>query len=383
MTPFLSFGLPSLANGVEIAHITCRAEPSPIANTSVLNKRKRAQDRAAAGMSETDPFAPKRGFLANADEAICIFQLRFTGGPVILIQGGLNVHFGMGHSYTVFIHRRTFLDLIQNYEAELNSGITPQKGIGQDGFSQAESITRMAWAQWGPLVSRWFSTDIMFNRWITNSAGQRCAVVYDDGGPHGRPIMVIDFNPYVVRKMKTKMRRAIEAANKAKCKHPEVTTGIAEEESSELMDTTEYLERTADEALALDPFADDDTNVIFGSPTPTEDANMDVDDNDSWFTVDSDDENDADDHIGDKAQVHYNIDGYPYLAFCRLLDGPFSVDTSGTFTEEVAGYLPCVTYVSETRYNDYDGVLLDEERIIGIKVNLFYLNWKPMLTCLV
>lgn len=384
LNPFLSFSLPSLANGVQITHIICRAEPNPIANVSLLNKRRRAQDRAAACMSETDPFAPRRGFLASADEAICIFQIRFTGGPVILVQGGLDVHFDMGHSYTIYIHRKTFLDLIRKHEIAHENDATSQKDAGLDGPSQAESIP---WAQWGPSASRWFSADVMPIKWITTSAGQRCAVIHDGAGSRGSPIMIIDFNPHNVRKIKAKMRTATQAA-----KEREERTRATEEG---VWNTTEYIEGSLDDVLREESFADgDDTNSFFQSLTDSEAADgMDVDDDDSWFT---DDGNEV--AIEQQTQLESNSDIIPAFvlesasegshnpragfaahyndpgrALYRVFDAPTIVDSAGTFAEIVEGHLPCVTYISERRYN-YDGVLLDEERIIGIKVNSRFLR---------
>ncbi len=338
-------------------------------------------------MSETDPFAPRRGFLASADEAICIFQLRFTGGPVILVQGGLDVHFDMGHSYTIYIHRKTFLDLIRNHEIAHENDVTLQKEAGSDSLSQAESVS---WTQWGPLASRWFSADVIPIKWITTSAGQRCAVIHDNAGSRGSPIMIIDFNPYNVRKMKAKMRRAT--------KETEERTRVTEEEARV---TTEYIEGSLDEVLQEDSFVDgDDTNSFFQSPTHSEAADgMDVDDDDSWFTVDDDDGNDV--AIEQQTQFESNSDIIPAFVFesasegghtrnnpragfavdhsgpgralYRVFDVPSSVDSAGTFAEIVEGYLPCVAYISERRYN-YDGVLLDEERIIGIKVYPHFLR---------
>jgi hypothetical protein len=43
------------------------------------------------------------------------------------------------------------------------------------------------------------------------------------------------------------------------------------------------------------------------------------------------------------------------------------VNPPGVFAGEVEGRLPYVAYVSERDY-EYDGVLLDEERILGITV---------------
>jgi hypothetical protein len=61
---------------------------------------------------------------------------------------------------------------------------------------------------------------------------------------------------------------------------------------------------------------------------------------------------------------------HPGHASCHVVETPSSVESSGTFAEEVEGRLPYAAYVSEREY-EYDGVLLDEERILGITVRVF------------
>jgi hypothetical protein len=53
------------------------------------------------------------------------------------------------------------------------------------------------WAEWGVAATRWFEGDPASMRWITTTAGQRAVTMEDVGSP--TPIIVRDFNPYMVR----------------------------------------------------------------------------------------------------------------------------------------------------------------------------------------
>ncbi|KAF9531981.1 hypothetical protein CPB83DRAFT_50481 [Crepidotus variabilis] len=241
-----SLSLPALADGNTISHITCRAEPNPIGHASRLDKRHRAEARAEAGMNERDPFAPKRGFLSSSDEAICIFQLKLRGEPLVIPQIGINVHFEMGHTFTFFIRRKSFLETVEKYEDSFSvapvdvemgelAGISPMEEdtvapappsaappngtanpnsppINPVGSLPTGPRRVVPWAEWGPPASRWFNADAFPSRWITTSAGQRCVVIHEEARAEGSPIMVIDFNPYTLKKMKKRVMLARETA---------------------------------------------------------------------------------------------------------------------------------------------------------------------------
>ncbi|KIM38398.1 hypothetical protein M413DRAFT_46795, partial [Hebeloma cylindrosporum] len=86
-TPLLSLALPALANGRAPGGISCRAEPNPIAQSS---------DR-------DDVLKPRRGFLADAEQAICIFTVRVLG-----VQLG---NFQFGHTFTFIVHRHALVNI--------------------------------------------------------------------------------------------------------------------------------------------------------------------------------------------------------------------------------------------------------------------------------
>lgn len=405
LKPIFSLQLPSLATGTRINHITCRAEPNPIADISRLNKKRRAQERADAGMDEIDGFSPKRGFLASADDAVCIFQTRYRTGPNDNL-GGIDLFDAIGRSCTLFVHRSSFLELTLQYEE------TPLPK-DQVEAGAALSSRRITWADWGPPVSRWFDATGTPSRWITTSAGQRSAMIRDDiGVTYGRPITILDFNPFNVRKMKAKMKREIETAKGEM--HQELRSiadredrlrttemgSVADEEdmpslASEMEEpspsTSAQSEIAMDHDMLMDYDSDPDVMSFFsdgmGEIYVVDDDRDSIDD-------DYDDDDDDDDFIG---HIPGDVEGFmpglesvpssaeethtssieyttsildhrhPGRALCQVFEAPSSVNPPGVFAGEVEGRLPYVAYVSERDY-EYDGVLLDEERILGITV---------------
>ena len=344
LTPILSLQLPSVASGVEISYITCRAEPNPIPDISRLNKKRRAKERADAGMDEMDPFAPKRGFLASAEDAICIFHIRFRTVPGAL-QGGFHIQF----QTTLFIHRGSFLKIAR----ELGEGASDFPQVPLSDHQAGPGVgsgPQIAWANWGPPVSRWFDANLP-NRWITTTAGQRCASICESVD-YSSPITVFDFNPFTVQKMKAKLRES--------------------EIAKERVVTPRYQIEMAYSAPSQDVVEDDDDeldempflSVIEEDAQTTDDGGGDSDVSMPGLDLVSDSD-------GESPSVVYTtsteVRRHPRFANRRLITSPSSVGISGLFAEKAEGRLPYVSYVSKTEY-EYDGVLLDEERILGITV---------------
>jgi hypothetical protein len=349
----LSFRLPSFANDIEIQNITCRAEPNPMPATS---RNKRAQECAKAGIDETNPFAPQRGFLASADNTICVFRIDF--------RPSMGIHFlfdTMGYSYTLFVHRSSFLKIARQY-AEISS---PD---GQDPRG-------IPWVVWGPAVSRWFAARP--TRWFANSAGQRCAMVQS-----GR-IMILDFNPFNIRKMNAKSKRENEtkeemSITKASNGEPAGEEGrslpAGEMEQSGQMEITDIQANSElGDVLIL---SDDETGAV---ELDTSQSWVSMEDDDDFVVSDSDSNhsmpglelfNSSDEEFVDllaaytaSPQDHRHLG----LASCHMVEAPSTVESPGIFTEEVEGRLPYIAYTSEREY-EYGGILLDEERILGITV---------------
>ncbi|CAA7261285.1 unnamed protein product [Cyclocybe aegerita] len=312
LTPILTLSLPRLAEGRSLTGVSCRAEPNPIGASSRIDKRQRAQERLDAGIVDVDDFQPTRGFLASATDAICVFAVRINGIPVAALDGngGFNLHFAFANAFTFFVHRRSFLNLVHEHE-------------GAD--------APIPWPEWGPPVSRWFNANTFPTRWITTTAGQRCVVIAEAAPETGFPYVVLDFNKDNVRRMKKKLAEEKEEHDRS----PTVEMNH--------MTYEEELEAELDEAAA----------ALF-APSPL--AGPDLQDE----PMDEDDEHESD----SSSEVDV---GRPSRIWC--VETSEKVDAPETFVEEVSGELPYVAAASEGRYA-FDGVLLDEERIIGIRTDI-------------
>jgi hypothetical protein len=351
----LSFRLPSFSNDFEIQAITCRAEPNPM---PAISRKKRSQELARASMNETDPFAPQRGFLASADNAICVFQIDFR--PSV----GINVVFDATYSYTLFVHRSSFLKIARQY-TEISS---PD---GQDPRG-------IPWVVWGPAVSRWFAARPA--RWFATCAGQRCVMVQSG------PITILDFNPFNIRKMSAKSK--MDNETKKEMLITKASDGEPAGEEDRPLPAGE-MEQSGEREIA-----DNQANNELGDELILSDDETGAVENDiyqSWVSIEDDDDivghvpsdsdsmpglelfNSSDEEFVDLLAAYTTSPQdhrHPGLASCHMVEAPSTVESPGIFTEEVEGRLPYIAYISKREY-EYDSILLDEERILGITVRPF------------
>lgn len=401
-------------------------------------------------MDETDPFQPKRGFLASSDDAICIFSMKIMGVPVVVLQAGLNLHLDLGNSFTFIIHRRAFLNFVDQYEKP-SHGVEQQKTEDSSGAPPLITPTRIPWTEWGPPVSRWFKSDTLPTRWITTTAGQRCVVIAESARQQGSPYLVMDFNPDNYRKMKARIQDATRKEEERLAEKQREREALRKERKEILMKMEEELFATSVMEISTGqqdtPVTSETTDMEEG-PSGSGDHELDAtmmdivpseisdattnnaedglfanpgyipaamplnmvqeDDSDSaWedvddaeapqasssnatmggigfmgFTLDEDfgGEDDEDyTYMDELADEDDDVEGVgehisnPYMStpwrrarvWCS--EGPETLEASQTFAEVVEGHLPYVGCASKERY-EYDGVLLDEERVIGIAV---------------
>jgi hypothetical protein len=163
--------LPLLSTEMQIARIACRGEPTPYSST----------------------YAPPRdgsdfAFRPQAESSIIIFNM--------LLEDDAPLFFGRLKSLSFAIHRYALLDQIDEHD-ECQWNIAP---------SMDDEMLGVPWGEWGPGITRWFSTDDIPTRWITTSCGQRWATIEQD---KPSSICIRDFNPINIR-------RAIETLGKAR-----------------------------------------------------------------------------------------------------------------------------------------------------------------------
>ncbi|KAF8054232.1 hypothetical protein FPV67DRAFT_1132241 [Lyophyllum atratum] len=166
--PVLSLCLPPLNLGQFILSLSCRGEPNP----------------TLAGTPHSD-----QPFHAAPEDALILFNLRV--GHAI---------FPLGNSFSMFVHRSALLRLAHQAQsiegaaavgAELFEGEMvlvqgaemPETNIPEPEAREDEAGPPgvfMEWKEWGPGVTRWLNAEDMPTRWITTSAGQRCVISTED-----------------------------------------------------------------------------------------------------------------------------------------------------------------------------------------------------------
>ena len=161
LVPLCVLHLPPLSRNVSLHGLFCRAEPNitssgPIAISSPSNR----------------PFRDK------AENAIIIFHMSYE-------------HFSESPSqswFTLIVQRHAlFAHIPAVHRACRPFCSTP---------GPTPPLVHVPWSTWGPSATRWSLSNSTSIYWITATAGQR-AVTLEDRIPS--PIIVRDFNPYVVR----------------------------------------------------------------------------------------------------------------------------------------------------------------------------------------
>jgi len=228
--------------------------------------------------------SPIRPFLANSEDALCIFDLPiFVPQPVMDAGGALNMHFRFGHRLTFVVHRSALVELVNKYaraetEGEpeapvptedtlpgpLSEGETVDgvQGGGEDDpgpdLENSRSGNLVPWAEWGPPVTRWFNSDNVSTHWITTTAGQRCVRMASDPPDDGYHFVILDFNPVHVRKMQLLLKDQKEAGeNEAKEKWEDETPDFGRQDMGNtildlIADGDEYVDYEDSPEAAID-----------------------------------------------------------------------------------------------------------------------------------
>ncbi|TFK41206.1 hypothetical protein BDQ12DRAFT_679076 [Crucibulum laeve] len=167
--PTCILGLPQLADNQALSAISCRCEPNP---------------RGTAALQFST-----RPFHTSPSDAIAIFNIRVH--PRHFPLQPLPIH--LSSMFTFFVHRRALLDVFASSPHNI--------------FSSHDAPERIPWLSWGPPITRWLNADNVPTRWITTTAGQRCVLIADNAANHGFPVVILDFNPYNLRRTEKYLRR--------------------------------------------------------------------------------------------------------------------------------------------------------------------------------
>jgi len=163
LVPLSVLQLPPLSQNASVHHLFYRAEPNitgsgPIAIPSPSNR----------------PFRDK------AEDAIIIFHMCYEHSPELWSRSQ--------SWFTLIVQRRAlFAHIPAVHRACMPFCSAPEP---------TPPLAHVPWSAWGPSATHWSLSNSTSMSWITTTAGQR-VVTLEDRIPS--PIIVRDFNPYVVR----------------------------------------------------------------------------------------------------------------------------------------------------------------------------------------
>ncbi|KIK64098.1 hypothetical protein GYMLUDRAFT_40341 [Collybiopsis luxurians FD-317 M1] len=227
-TPLRKLALPRLLPHNILRFISCRAEPNPVG-------------------FDNDVKYSDRPFHYDSFESVVLLHLRVHG-----------IH--LSSLFTIFVHRRSLLDLISDQEPPTLDDCGETKPI--------------PWSEWAPPIT--FCIDLggsIPSRWITTTCGQRFVVLPgavdaeedldqldDDGRRKPCPIVVFDFNPYNVRKAERELEedpQVKKVVNRGK-KIMDAQEMFAEE----IVSFLPYVVTATRESYRLDGVLMDESNVL-------------------------------------------------------------------------------------------------------------------------
>ena len=338
-TRLAAFMLPETQPICTLGTVQCRAEPNPTGAPHPTLNTEHAEFAARLRARKRSPIVP------DPAKALVLFQLYYrefnTEADAEVGMWGI-----LRHNVSLAVHRSTLLDVIQE-ATEKNLFISADAFARMGLEMTGPSMPIIPWSFWGPRA-RWHANDIHVSNWITVSAGQRYIGVHESGR-----IVVKDYNPYTVRRAKA----WIEAH-----RGPDATAAseYLTEDEDEDMDEVEEGNQSQDGSWVdvSEAFTSDATDVEHAIPVPppvhdsttiaeasrrgedTEDPSVD----NSWANV----------------RVIEEYGDEEYVELDRLF-------------KETAGPLPCVEYWSREDF-EYHGYLMDEERIIGLRVSALSVN---------
>ena len=165
LVPLCVHHLPPLSRNASVYHLFCRAEPNVTGSGPIAI-----------------PPPSNRPFRDKAEDAIIIFHMCYEHSPELWSQTQSSSWF------TLVVQRRAlFAHIPAVHRACMPFCSAPEP---------TPPLVHVPWSAWGPSAKRWFLSNATSTSWITTTAGQRM-VTLEDRIPS--PIIVRDFNPYVVR----------------------------------------------------------------------------------------------------------------------------------------------------------------------------------------
>ncbi|KAI0367219.1 hypothetical protein BV20DRAFT_1024880 [Pilatotrama ljubarskyi] len=368
--------LPPLHPGALVLRMTCRCEPNP-----------RGPPSSATYTEKAVPY------YSDPEKAVMILHLH------------LRLPIGVTRVYTMIVHRSS---LVETMHAALehrrisragkatctgDSGDTPDESISsQEALHEDEEMTdeeehvgpqlpgayyypfayeepqrrrrRLAahsededdqrtdgpptvpWAKWGPAVTRWFQDELAGTRWITTTCGQRFVRVRSDGRLH-----VFDFN-----------RLGIKRYIHGRSLSGEPVGALPGEEILE-EDYAEFSPRIEHDVGTLGEEEEDDDEE-----EEEEEDGVEVEGNIHMDTDEEEDEQSDDDNVYvPAARRTAQRAGLPERQM-KVVLGTTKIQDSDAWEIELESSLPFME-MSVPVPDDYESVLLDEDIIVGLKMD--------------
>ncbi|KAI9058025.1 hypothetical protein FKP32DRAFT_1597719 [Trametes sanguinea] len=349
--------LPPLHPGAIVLRMTCRCEPNPRGPLS--------------SATHTDKLIP---FYSDPERAVMILHLH------------IRLPIGVTKVYTMIVHRASLLKIVREaverhrrvladkeaaresrsetpdyYDAEENDdaedgpyseedtphvpgaffhpfGIYPpgrrgRRAPSSDGTQSADeesdedNVPHLTWEEWGPTVTRWFHDELPGTRWITTTCGQRFVRVRSDGR-----LRVYDFNPLA-------MKRYLHARSLS-------GSPVGALPGEDILEEKYYEWSSA----TVEDAEDDDDDVIFDGVDVVED-----------------DEDPQEEAIIIRTQNASSSRPEPERRM-RVVLGSTKIADPAAWAKTLESSLPYVE-TSVPVPDDYESALLDEDVIIGLKMD--------------
>ncbi|KAF8959322.1 hypothetical protein BDZ97DRAFT_1761513 [Flammula alnicola] len=288
-------------------------------------------------------------------DAICLFELRIHVLQLVMLAGGgLHTNFQFRRRFTFVVHRRALLDVVSKFCDNGTPTETLDSPLHPSSSSEVMGQTHIGGE--GPAMA---------------TTRQRCVRMPNTPREDGDRYFVLDFNPENVKMMakwlKTQPSSMVPEDGAKERFHDAENGGredIGDFEQLSNVFVDEHMETEEQEEEAF--ITPDDANASSLSTRALSTAQV----------IDAESENESDEWVDAESEVSSVADEQEALSSDDPFDNvppselwcatePGQVGSSESFAVPVLSALPYVACASIGKYK-FDGVLLDEERVIGI-----------------
>lgn len=345
-----AFMLPETQSVCTLGIIQCRAEPNPSGAPHPTLNTEHAEFAERLRSRKRPPVAP------DPAKALVLLQLYYrefnTEADAQMGLWGV-----LRHNVSLAVRRCSLLDLVRE-AIEKKLFVSPDMLAGMGMTAVEPGLPLIPWTFWGP-HARWHANDVHVSNWITVTAGQKYIGTHESGR-----IVIKDYNPITVKRAKAWLRAKRDSATAVEPAHE----AEAVSEGSGSID-----------GITEDSNEDETLDMEIGRPRKTIESVRGL--RESSIEEESDTPSSADqdvpaqsvstslslvaDEEGGQMPPDRSWDNV------RVIEGyneEEETELDRLFLETTAP-IPCVEYHSK-EIMDYHGYLMDEERIIGLRVSI-------------